>query len=88
MVSVSGDVMVSFLRRFKLEYECRLGESLDDDCSFQAGCTAVLSWCASRMWALLCLSSLPVAVVTAYERGVPTSLPFTAAGFHLSDAGS
>ena len=82
---MSGDVMVSFLRGFKLEDECRLGESLDDDCSFQSGSTALLSWCASRMWGLLRLSSLAVA---AYEREGPTSLSFTSAGFYFSDAGS
>ena len=43
---------------------------------------------ASRMWALLCLSSLPVAVVMAYDRGTPGSFALTSAGFHFSVAGS
>ena len=38
------------------------------------------------MWILLRLSSLPVGVVTAYDRGASASFSFSSAGFHFSVA--
>ena len=64
-----------------------LGVSWGNDCSFGSGPSA-LSWWASGMCALLSISSLPVEVVSTYERETPFTLSFISAGFHFSVAGS
>ena len=52
-------------------------------CSSVSGLTSMLLWGARRIWPVR-LSSLPVGVDTAYDRGTPTSFSFTSAGFHFS----
>ena len=53
-------------------------------CSSVSGLTSMLLWGARRIWVLVRLSSLPVGVDTAYDRGTPASFSFTSAGFHFS----
>ena len=58
LTSHFGDVEDSFHKKFELEGEFKLGELWDNNCSFRLGSTTLLSWWASRMWALMRLSSL------------------------------
>lgn len=53
-------------------------------CPSVSGSTSLLLWGATHLWVLVHLSSLPVTVVTAYDRGTPASFSFTSAGFHFS----
>ena len=53
-------------------------------CSSVSGLTSMLLWGARRIWALVCLSSLPVGFDTAYVQETPASFSVTSAGLHFS----
>ena len=55
-------------------------------CPSVSGSTSLLFLGTTLMWILLRFSSLPVGVVTAYDRGTSTNFSFSSAGFHFSVA--